>query len=96
MISKGLLELKDLIYLMGVNPAKILDLDYAGIKEGYTADLIVFDPEKYLAVEKNKLKSKGKNTPLLGKKLKGKIVLTIANGKVVYNNLEDRGELIYV
>lgn len=94
-ISKGLLEFEDLVYLMGVNPAKILNLNYTGFSKNATADLIVFDPDISWIVEKENLKSKGKNTPFAGNELKGKVVLTIVNGEIVYNDLEGKGELIY-
>lgn len=95
LISKGIITLSDLVTLMGSNPARILDLDYQGIREGSTADLIVFDTDIKWKVEKHKLKSKGKNTPLLGSELNGKVSLTIVDGKIVYNDLDGRGELFY-
>ncbi|MFP4017311.1 MAG: dihydroorotase [Halanaerobiales bacterium] len=95
LIKKDFIDLKDLVYFMGKKPAEILNIDYPGIKENATADIIVFDPDRIWTVEKDKLKSKGKNTPLLGNELKGKVVLTIVNGKVVYNDLNGKGELIY-
>ncbi|MFP4660923.1 MAG: dihydroorotase [Halanaerobiales bacterium] len=95
LILKNKLQLEDLVMLMGVNPAGILGLDYPGIKEGAVADLIVFDSEKDWTVEKKMLKSKGKNTPFAGKTLKGKVQLTIVDGKIVYNDQDGKGELIY-
>ena len=95
LILKELLDFNVLIKLMGINPARILNLDYPGLKKGQDLDLIVFDPERKWKVEKKTLKSKGKNTPLLGKELKGKVVLTFVNGKLVYNDLDSKGVLIY-
>jgi dihydroorotase len=95
LILKELFDFNDLVRLMGINPARILKLDYPGIRVGTRADLIVFDPGRNWKVEKETLKSKGKNTPLLGKELKGKVVLTFVKGKMVYNDLENKGVLIY-
>lgn len=95
LIKNEIIMLKDLVVLMGINPAKILDLEYEGIREGALADMIVFDPDNSWIVDKKKLKSKGKNTPLLGSKLNGKVVLTIVDGQIIYNDLEGRGELCY-
>lgn len=95
LILKELLDFNVLIKLMGINPARILNLDYPGLKKGKAVDLIVFDPERKWKVEKKTLKSKGKNTPLLGKELKGKVVLTFVNGKLVYDDLDSKGVSIY-
>ncbi|MFW5982017.1 MAG: dihydroorotase [Halanaerobiaceae bacterium] len=95
LISKDIITFDDLIKLMGKNPARILGLDYPGLKENTIADMIVFDSEKKWTVDKKKMKSKGKNTPFAGEEMQGKVVLTIVDGKVVYNDLDDKGEVYY-
>ena len=94
-INNDIIAFDDLIYLMGKNPAKILGLDFPGIKENAIADLLVFDSEVNWTLTKDKLKSKGKNTPFAGEKMQGKVVMTIVDGKIVYNDFEGKGEVYY-
>lgn len=75
----------DLVRLTSYNPAKLLKLDKKGqIKEGYDADLTIFDPNIEYVYQKESIVSKSKNTPFVGKKLKGKVMYTIVGGKIVY------------
>ncbi|MCX7858035.1 MAG: dihydroorotase [Deltaproteobacteria bacterium] len=82
----GILDLKDLIKKMTINPAKLINVPYGVLSEGKVADLIVFDPYKEWVVNKDEFVSKGKNTPFHGWKLKGKNLITIVGGKLVYKD----------
>jgi dihydroorotase len=65
-------------------PSTILGIDPVCFKEGKNADIALFDPNAEWTIEASALYSKGKNTAFLGKRLSGKIVVTIASGKIVY------------
>ena len=54
------------------------------LKPGSVADVVIFDPEKEWVVNPDEFASKGKNTPLAGAVLKGKVMMTIFGGMVVY------------
>lgn len=82
------LSLNDIVRLMSKNPAKILKIEGGEIKEGANADLAVVDIDKEYIYNREDIKSKSKNSPFIGKKLKGKNVLTIKGGKIVYNELD--------
>lgn len=56
----------------------------AGLVEGASADLVVFDRSESWQVTPDALASKGKNTPLLGLELPGRVLLTIAGGRLAY------------
>ena len=74
----------DLVRLTSYNPAKLLKLDKGIIEEGKIADLTIFDPnEKYVYTE-DMIVSKAKNSPFIGKELKGKVKYTIVGGRIVY------------
>ena len=75
----------DLVRLTSYVPAKLLKLETKGqLKEGYDADITIFDPNLEYVYEKDSIVSKSKNTPFIGKKLKGKVMYTIVGGRIVY------------
>ena len=75
-----------MVRLTSYNPARILGLDRGVIEIGKVADITIFDPNKEYIYEEKDIVSKSKNTPFIGKKLKGQVKYTIVNGEVVYNN----------
>ena len=82
------MSLKKLSELMSANPAKILGLKNEGLlKEGFVANLVLVDLEKQWTVRGQKFASKGKFTPLEGKKLLGFIKATFFNGNIVFSSL---------
>lgn len=86
LVEMGILGLKDLIAKMSVNPAQVLKLTHVGLKQGGPADLTIIDLEKEFTVDANTLRSKSRNTPFDGWELKGKAVLTMVGGKVVFDD----------
>jgi len=55
-----------------------------GLIEGASADLVVFDRGESWTVMADGLASRGKNSPLLGRDLPGRVLLTMADGRVAY------------
>ena len=51
---------------------------------GAPGDVVVFDPEAEWTVEPERFASKGKNTPLAGRRLRGRVVATVYGGKMVF------------
>ena len=86
LVDKGLLSYLDMVRVMSYTPAKILGIDRGEIAEGKVADLTIFDPNREYVFLKEKIVSKSKNTPWIGKKLTGEVEYTICNGRVVYKN----------
>jgi len=86
LVREGVLTLNELLKRFTVNPAKLLNLPYGELAPGKAADLIIFNPDKEWIVDKDKFQSKGKNTPFHGWKLKGKNLLTIVDGNIVYRD----------
>jgi len=83
LIQKNKLDLKTVIQSLTTGPSKILGLnDRGSLEKGKRADIVIFDPEKDIEITRNFLKSKAKNTPLFGNKLKGKVIITIKEGEV--------------
>jgi len=88
LVDAGVLSLSEALRKLTVNPARILGLPYGTLSVGTPADVVIFDPARRWRVEAEKLRSKSRNTPFNGWELTGKVVLTLINGRVVY---EDRG-----
>lgn len=88
LVEKEILTLKQLVEKMSWNPAKILGLSSGTLQEGHPADVIIVDAENEYTIDKNKFASKGRNTPFDGWKVKGKVLCTICNGKIVYQEKE--------
>ena len=87
LVDKGYISYLDMVKLTSYNPAKILGIDRGIIEVGKIADITIFDPNKEFIYEEKDIVSKSKNTPFIGKKLKGEVEYTIVNGKVVYQNI---------
>ncbi|WP_029688804.1 dihydroorotase [Thermoanaerobacter sp. A7A] len=83
LVQTGKMNMKDLVNYMSINPANILGIS-SGIKVGKTADIVIVDPYEEYVVDKDKFKSKGKNTPFHGMKLKGVVEYTIVEGQIKY------------
>lgn len=86
LIDKGYISYLDMVKLTSYNPAKILGIDRGTIEKGKTADITIFDPNKEYIYTEEMIVSKSKNTPYIGKKLKGEVKYTIVKGKIVYKN----------
>lgn len=82
----GKISLKRIVRLMCVNPRKILGIPGGSFAEGAPADITVFDINEEWTVDPEKLHGKSKNTCFKGMKLKGRVKLTIVDGKVVYED----------
>jgi len=78
------IKLKKLISTLTFNPSKILGLNKGSLDIGNEADLCIFDINKPWVVDKNKLKSKSKNTPIENRKLQGQVLKTFIKGEVAY------------
>ncbi len=88
-VEKKLLPLETLIEKITLNPAKILKNDTIGrLKEGLPANITVIDLKKEKIITNNFFLSKSKNSPYIGKKLKGFPVLTLYQGKTIWRDEE--------
>ena len=86
--NEGRIKLSAIQKLMCENPAKIMKIAGRGkLKEGYYADVIVVDTEKeWIAGVDDTLESKCGWTPYENWKLKGKNIMTVVNGEIIYEN----------
>ncbi|MGY0692319.1 dihydroorotase [Virgibacillus sp. FSP13] len=77
-------SLHQLIGWLTSKPADVFGLPYGRLEEGAIADLTLVDMEKETQINKHGFSSKGKNTPFQDWKVTGVPVMTIAEGKIVY------------
>lgn len=86
LIDTGELSYLDLVKLTSYNPAQLIHIDRGTIEEGKIADITIFNPNEEYVYTKERIVSKAKNSPFIGKTLKGKVKYTIVNGKIVYED----------
>ena len=86
LVKTGIMSFSDLVEKMSVNPAKILGSEAGDLTVGSAADIALVVIDKVWTVDVNKLHGKSKNTPFKGRTLCGKVVKTILDGKVVFED----------
>jgi len=86
LVHEGRLTPMRAIEAMSTSPARVMKLEGGSLKVGQPAHITIIDPEKTWLVEPEKMISKGKNTPFTGWELKGKAVVTMVEGKVVWRD----------
>ena len=84
LVRKGVITIEKLIALMSENPRRIFRLGGA-MRVGERADIAVFDTTKSYKIDTNDFLSMGKATPFEGEEVYGECVLTLFNGKKVWN-----------
>jgi dihydroorotase len=82
------LSLIELLLRLTVNPMRVLGRPGGTLEAGAAADVTVFDPNRPWTVRASEFASKGRNTPFEGWDLRGKVLLTIVGGNVVYRSEE--------
>ncbi|MBU1182070.1 MAG: amidohydrolase family protein, partial [Proteobacteria bacterium] len=86
LVEEGVIDISALIEKMSKNPARILGIE-RNIKISSIANITIIDPEVVYIVDSGSFRSLGRNTPFNGWKMKGKAVLTMLDGKVVFDNI---------
>lgn len=86
-VKTGIMTLEFLVKRMSLIPAQMFNLQDNSIKVGNKANLSVFDLNTEYIINKDDYLSKSSNTPFNDSKVTGMCVLTIHNGREVYNNL---------
>jgi dihydroorotase len=80
----GRIPLIDLIRTVTVAPADLLGLQAGRIAKGAPADLVLCDLDAPVRIDADKLVSKSKNSPFDGRRLQGKVLRTVVDGRTVY------------
>jgi dihydroorotase len=88
LVATGIIDLATLVEKMSCAPARIFRLAGGTLRRGNVADVTVFDPDAEWTVDPSRFRSKGRNTPYSGQKLKGRVHLTVVDGGVVFRQGE--------
>ena len=90
-VNKKRLALSDLVRMASEKPAEIFRIDKRGsLDEGYFADFIVVDMKEEWKIDSSKFYSKAKFSPFNGWTVKGRIIKTFVDGRLVM----DEGEIV--
>ncbi len=87
-VAKGRLSLERLAQVTSANPAALFGLyaEKGRLGPGADADLVIVDPDAEWTVTPGELHSQGDHTPYEGLKARGRVVVTMAKGQVVYRD----------
>jgi dihydroorotase len=84
LVRGGSLSLAALIEKLTLGPARVFGLDAGTLRAGAPADITVFDPDSTWTVAPDELRSRGKNSPLMGRELRGRVSMTMVDGRIVH------------
>jgi dihydroorotase len=86
LVRTGLVRLETLLARMSAGPASIFGLERPRIAVGAPANLVLVNTEATWRVREDRFRSRSANSWLLGKRLHGKVVLTVAAGRIAYES----------
>ncbi len=84
LIAPAVLTWPQLIEKLTVNPARVLGIDRGTLKAGAIADVTIIDPDVEWTIDPTKFRSKSRNCPFAGWKVRGWADTTIVGGKVKF------------
>ncbi len=87
LVKTGELSLKEITEKMSFKPYEIVGVKGGKLEEGFCADIVFIDLDKEFTYTEKEIKSKSKNSPFINKKLFGRVVMTVANGKIIYSEI---------
>ena len=87
LVHESRISMPALVERLTSGPARVLGPRFkhlATLSPGTPADMVIFDPNREWTVDSREFESMGKNTPLQGVTLKGRVVTTLVGGRIVY------------
>jgi dihydroorotase len=84
LVEEGVLSLETAVAKLTAEPAKAFRLPKGSLAPGADADLVMVDAQASWEVDPARFRSKSKNTPFAGWKVKGRVTTTIVAGRIVY------------
>ena len=84
LVEEGVLTLESAVDKLATAPAKAFSLNAGTLAVGAPADVAIVDPNREWQVDPSRFRSKSRNTPFAGWKVKGRVTTTIVSGRVVF------------
>lgn len=84
LVEEGVLSLEQAVQKLTSAPATAFGLNKGTLAVGADADVVIVDQHEPWEVDPTKFRSKSRNTPFAGWKVKGRVHVTIVGGKVVF------------
>ena len=84
LVEEGVLTLTQMVRALTTGPAQAFGLAKGTLAAGADADITIVDADMQWIVEPDTFRSRGRNTPFGGWKLKGRVVNTVVSGRVIY------------
>lgn len=86
LVHAGRVSLARLVGLLSANPARILGVPGGALTVGAPADVTVLAPDLPVTVDARTFRSRARNTPFDGWRLRGGVAATMVGGRTVYVN----------
>jgi dihydroorotase len=85
LVEDSVLTLNGMIAKLTHLPSAVINIRKGALNPGDQADIVIFDPERKVKIDRERFRSKSRNTPFNGWDLKGVVLYTIVNGNIVYS-----------
>ena len=84
LVEEKIFSLSKMVEKLSSRPSEIFNLNRGALGVGDIADIVIFDPDAEVVIDVSKFKSRSKNSPFNGWKVKGKVMRTLVAGKTVF------------
>ncbi|NGZ01986.1 MAG: dihydroorotase, partial [Nitrospira sp. WS238] len=84
LVDEGVLSLEQAVQKLTSAPARAFGLNKGTMAVGADADVVIVDQKEQWEVDPSKFRSKSRNTPFAGWKVKGRVAVTIVGGRIVF------------
>jgi dihydroorotase len=91
LVEDGVMSLADVIACLSYQPARLLGINSGTLGVGAAADVCLFNPDEVWELIPEQMQSRGRNTPFTGWQFKGRAVMTIFDGKIVFEREHLKG-----
>ena len=90
LVEEGVLTLESAVAKLTKAPARAFSLSAGTLASGVDADVVIVDPQETWEIDPARFRSKSRNTPFAGWKVKGRVHATLLGGRIVYESSEAR------
>jgi dihydroorotase len=86
LVHDGTLSLARFVHALTRGPAGVVGLRHEGLREGAAADLTLVDPDAPFVIDPSRFRSKSQNSPFNGRKVKGRVLATLVDGRFAFQD----------